>query len=933
MKTRAWMAGAAGALLVAAGVRAQDEYCVSASWNNWDTTCQVFNNALTLQPDGTYQAHDFFDADAPPNWAAWVIYEKSASPAVRHGALWGDDDAHPEALLYVAPEPGNYDGFFFLDPRDRSAEGWVPNGPTVGADAALAWSHPCGNNCLDGVKYFWQVLGDFEVSTGVSYFEGVGCSPGATNCLPWMLTESGIFTTATTGAGWDQSLGRDGVYTFGMIIPSELAGTDVHWRAATNTDDGQVTTQYGPSGWLFVQDGTPSLDPGDVTTTLPAEARGQLLLLEFDAYYGRLRGRIMPPPKLLLTELVTSPLAGEYVELYNPTDLVVSLENYYLSDVHTYHQIPQSAPPSVSAGDFIARFPAGARIEPHTYEVVSLHNDLQYTGVYGATPGADYKLHLDSSGDNSTRMREAFSGSIPGTDASPMLTDTNEMVVLFHWDGINDLVFDVDYVFYGAPAAPNSPVNKSSVSAESDTDSDAVASDYQDDADFASATHLHAPEHASGLSIARVKYDEIGFDGSDHLQLTGCSPSGSHCNGISGEDETSEWSSLTWRVTTAPAPGMADFLTDGTPCTTDSECISDNCRLVIGGSSHSCVAAGYSCVDSNGDGLLTFEAACFGATTGTCTALDTFEYVDCDDSLACTMDSCSLGVCTNDLQVGHCLIGTTCVAEDSLQGGEECMSCRPTLDPQAWSMVEDGTVCTDTAPSDCKTAACVSGGCSQSYGNQQPTSMCDDGDACTDGDQCDSIGVCLPGTDICQEDAGVGLDVSPGADVVTASDAASDPDVATAGDATAQDVTTLADAGNVDSAVTADSAVTVDSAVTPDSAVTVDSAVTPDSAVTVDSALTPDSAVTPDSAGAADALVVDGAAVVDGGSLDTTHIVDAPPPVDGGNAPRIDPTGGGCSCRALGDTNEAEGLLGLLLLGLLSRRRRLRERTSLLTAP
>ena len=53
-------------------------------------------------------------------------------------------------------------------------------------------------------------------------------------------------------------------------------------------------------------------------------------------------------------------------------------------------------------------------------------------------------------------MVEPFPGAL-GTARA--LTNASELVMLFAWDGVSDLVKDVDYVYYGGASA-NGPVNK-----------------------------------------------------------------------------------------------------------------------------------------------------------------------------------------------------------------------------------------------------------------------------------------------------------------------------------------------------------------------------------------------------------------------------------------------------------------------------------------
>ena len=67
------------------------------------------------------------------------------------------------------------------------------------------------------------------------------------------------------------------------------------------------------------------------------------------------------PDGLLLSEIVTTPTAGEFVEMVNPTGTEVSLSYAYLADYNTYYGITQAANPPGST-DFRARFPMGTSI-------------------------------------------------------------------------------------------------------------------------------------------------------------------------------------------------------------------------------------------------------------------------------------------------------------------------------------------------------------------------------------------------------------------------------------------------------------------------------------------------------------------------------------------------------------------------------------------
>jgi hypothetical protein len=88
----------------------------------------------------------------------------------------------------------------------------------------------------------------------------------------------------------------------------------------------------------------------------------------------------------------------------------------------------------------------------------------------------------------------------------------------------------------------------------------------------------------------------------------------------------------------------------------------------------------------------------------------------CDDELSCTVDIClEEGACANEIDDGHCLISeddgpASCHAEDETHEDNDCLSCRPSLDPTSWT--------------------------------PRVGYMCDDGDPCTVNDHCDEEGVC-----------------------------------------------------------------------------------------------------------------------------------------------------------------------------------------------
>ena len=149
-------------------------------------------------------------------------------------------------------------------------------------------------------------------------------------------------------------------------------------------------------------------------------------------------GPIVPTASaLLLTEVVVTPTAGEYVEIHNPTGAAVDLSFYYLTDatfagggVYYFNIVTGSAAGGGGFSDFHARFPDGATIAPGEYQTVSLAGSDDFVSTYGLPP--TYELYEDNvSADGVPDMREALPGSIDVPDSG--LSNSGEVVVLYFW--------------------------------------------------------------------------------------------------------------------------------------------------------------------------------------------------------------------------------------------------------------------------------------------------------------------------------------------------------------------------------------------------------------------------------------------------------------------------------------------------------------------
>lgn len=262
---------------------------------------------------------------------------------------------------------------------------------------------------------------------------------------------------------------------------------------------------------------------------------------------------------LLFTEFAVTPTNGEFVEIYNPTAAPVDLSQYYLSDfvlaqdpAQNYWRIVDGAlnPDPGFPNDFLVRFPVGASVLPGQTIVVALHDDLAFADAWsagGQIVRPDFELIQDGSADGVSDMvdpgPELFGR--PLIQSAAGLSNGTECVVLFHWDGVSDLVQDVDVVQWQAPGGTTNTIfpNKSGVSVDG-PDPGTSTSIYLPDTPPASqnvASNL-ATANDFGLTVSRTDFDEAGET------LTGG-------NGLTGHDETSEDLSLSWQANTTPSIG------------------------------------------------------------------------------------------------------------------------------------------------------------------------------------------------------------------------------------------------------------------------------------------------------------------------------------------------------------------------------------------
>jgi endonuclease I len=234
---------------------------------------------------------------------------------------------------------------------------------------------------------------------------------------------------------------------------------------------------------------------------------------------------------LLITEVVITPAASEFVEIYNNGATAVDLTDVYLTDATFaggsiyYYQVVNGAGGGGGFADFHARFPIGASIASGEYQTIALNGSSDFISAYTVNP--TYKIFDDGVADGITPMLVAFTGSVDGNESG--LSDGGEVLVLYSWDGTTDLVQDLDYVLWGDKVEA---VDKTGIAIDG-PDGDALTSSYLDDTIIndpvlPSQAVISTSSHASGMSWQRDETLDEGIE----FQTGG--------NGINGSDETSE---------------------------------------------------------------------------------------------------------------------------------------------------------------------------------------------------------------------------------------------------------------------------------------------------------------------------------------------------------------------------------------------------------
>ena len=211
---------------------------------------------------------------------------------------------------------------------------------------------------------------------------------------------------------------------------------------------------------------------------------------------------------LIMNKICVFPNECEMIEIFNPTSEEIDLSNYYLSDQKEYYNWINNQNLNLSNQDFIIKFPDESFISSQGTFTITTNSISEFNLYYGYDP--DLSL-----------VDTQFDLSSIGTNAN--LSNSQEVLILFYWDGISNLVQDVDYFLWGGIAQA---VHK--------TTDDGYQFD-DTSADFQVFKRNYSSSAYSDSTYVRQGIEEI-----DEISTLG--------NGITGHDETSENFSLSWDV-------------------------------------------------------------------------------------------------------------------------------------------------------------------------------------------------------------------------------------------------------------------------------------------------------------------------------------------------------------------------------------------------
>jgi len=213
---------------------------------------------------------------------------------------------------------------------------------------------------------------------------------------------------------------------------------------------------------------------------------------------------------LLLSRISTLPDNGEFITIKNNSDVDVNLKDHYISDDKEYYKIQSEDKTEVNFNDFITRFPDDSQIDAG--DSINICLSYQYTPLFFPSSfDCDYILQED--------LENIFTeGNSFGESEGERLSESQEMVVLFYWDGdLNHPVRDIDYFVWG---------NQSSAMDKSD------APLYYPET-LPEEQDIYVGPLSTYYTYVRTSNNELETEG---------------LNGYLGQDQTSEAFNATWEI-------------------------------------------------------------------------------------------------------------------------------------------------------------------------------------------------------------------------------------------------------------------------------------------------------------------------------------------------------------------------------------------------
>ena len=287
---------------------------------------------------------------------------------------------------------------------------------------------------------------------------------------------------------------------------------------------------------------------------------------------------------LLFSRITIQPTEAEFISIYNPTSESIDVSDYYITDATKsstsdyYYNITQGSDYwSNNFSDFIARFPENYLIESNQTLILGLHDNQTFNNYYGYDP--DLNLFED--------MRNAIDGETTISLGSAfvnqnILGDAAEMLMLFKWDGVSDVVEDIDYFIWGNT---NEAIDKTGIGS------------YLPDTSVGNQVSYYS--HGQDSTYVRTTIDSEG----DEISVGG--------NGITDNDETSENLMATWNVILSPE--IIYGCTDSLACNYDSDSTVDNSTCWF--ASDDCT-----CNDQQGS-IADCAGVCNGSATQDCSGI------------------------------------------------------------------------------------------------------------------------------------------------------------------------------------------------------------------------------------------------------------------------------------------------------------------------